>query len=135
MKERCNNPNDKGFSRYGGRGIKLCEEWEHDFSKFREWAYSTGYDETLPRGVMTIERIDVNKGYCPENCKWVTMKTQANNKRCNHLLTHNGETKTLAEWSEITKIPYHTLYKRIVTYKKDTDKSLEKGVRKYAYKT
>lgn len=80
MKHRCFNPNDKDYADYGGRGITVCDEWL-DFSTFCEWAYSTGYDDTAPRGQCTLDRIDVNGNYEPSNCRWVNMTIQRRNTR------------------------------------------------------
>ena len=80
MKNRCENPNHMHYKNYGGRGIKICPEW-HDFITFRNWAVSTGYDENAPKGQCTIDRIDVNGNYYPDNCRWVDMKTQNGNRR------------------------------------------------------
>lgn len=107
IKSRCNNPNNDSFAIYGGRGIKICDEWQ-DFSNFMAWALSNGYTDTL-----TIERIDVNGNYEPLNCKWTTMKEQGNNRRNNHFITYKGITRTIAQWSEIVGIKRNTLYARI----------------------
>ena len=81
MKERCYSPKHNRFKDYGGRGIKICEEWRNNYAAFREWAMANGYDPEAPRGACTIDRIDINGNYCPENCRWVDNKTQCDNKR------------------------------------------------------
>lgn len=113
MKERCYNENNKGYKNYGGRGISVCEEWRNSYASFKKWAIESGYDENAKYGDCTIERIDVNGDYCPENCTWVSKKKQANNTRRNHFLTYNGETHTIAEWAEITGIGYNAIRQRI----------------------
>lgn len=108
MKSRCYKPNNRAYKNYGGRGIKMCPEWENDFYAFRDWAIQNGYDESL-----SIDRIDVNGDYCPENCRWTTNKIQMNNRRSNRYITIDGVTKTMKEWSEIYGIRYQTVQKRI----------------------
>lgn len=81
MKNRCYRETDKAYENYGGRGIKICDEWLHDFKSFYDWAMANGYDENAPRGQCTLDRIDVNGNYCPKNCRWVDMKIQRNNRR------------------------------------------------------
>lgn len=94
MKERCYNPQHRSFAHYGNRGVKVCKEWYNDFKSFAEWAISNGYTDNL-----TIDRIDVNGNYCPENCRWITASEQQNNRTDSHFVTYNGQTKTIAEWA------------------------------------
>lgn len=112
MKKRCYNTKNVDYKNYGGRGITVCDEWM-DFQNFYEWAIANGYDETAPRGQCTIDRIDVDGCYEPENCRWVDRYIQMNNKRNNRILTYNGESHTLAEWCEIVNIPYSCLKSRL----------------------
>lgn len=95
MIQRCHNPNHHQYCSYGGRGITVCDEWRNDYSCFREWALKNGYAQGL-----TIDRIDNNGGYSPQNCRWATYKEQNRNKRSNRNITLNGETKCLSEWAE-----------------------------------
>lgn len=112
MKQRCYKPYHKSYSDYGGRGISVCKEWFDDFGKFREWALKNGYNESAKFGQCTLDRIDVNGNYEPNNCRFVGMKTQCNNRRNNVVLSYKDETHTIAQWSELLGIPYDTLYKR-----------------------
>jgi hypothetical protein len=81
MKSRCYNPHNKRYKYYGERGISVCDEWSNSYSVFRKWALANGYDENAPRGVCTIDRIDVDGNYEPSNCRWVDNKTNAQNKQ------------------------------------------------------
>lgn len=108
MKRRCNDPTDEQYRRYGGRGIKVCDEWHKDFMKFYNWSMENGYSDKL-----SIDRINNDKGYCPENCRWTTMKIQANNTSRNTRVKYNGETHTIAEWSDITEIKQNTITYRL----------------------
>ena len=107
MKNRCNKPTDSHFHNYGGRGISVCSEWENDFSKFSDWAIASGYTEEL-----TIDRIDNNKGYSPDNCRWVSKAAQNRNKRNSILIEYEGKTQTLSEWAREKGIHKSTLVYR-----------------------
>ena len=107
MRQRCNNPNCKSYKYYGGRGISVCREWD-DPKVFAEWAFANGYSDSL-----TLDRIDVNKGYAPDNCRWVSQKAQQNNKTTNIRYEYLGEAHTLGEWADITGIRVTTLWARI----------------------
>lgn len=107
MKARCYNPKDKSYCNYGERGIRICEEWMF-FDEFYLWSVNNGYEPEL-----SIDRINVNEDYKPENCRWVSRKIQSNNKRNNRMITYNGRTMTLTQWANETSIRPHTLRKRI----------------------
>lgn len=107
MKARCDNSNHKAYALYGGRGIAVCKEW-HSFQSFYDWAMSSGYSDDL-----TIDRINNNGNYEPSNCRWVSQKTQCNNRRNNHIVLYNGNQYTLAELAEIYGISYEKLKQRI----------------------
>lgn len=113
MKNRCYNVNDKDYNNYGGRGIEVCQNWLNDYSVFREWAYNNGYNENANLHECTIDRINVDKNYCPENCRWVDHISQCNNRRTNKLLTYNNETHTMKEWATIVGINYRVLRDRV----------------------
>lgn len=106
MKTRCYNPKYYLFKRYGGRGITVCDEWlgPDGLSNFVSWALKNGYSENL-----SLDRIDNDKGYSPDNCRWVTMKQQQNNRSNNRIITVNGVKKTMAEWADATEASYATL--------------------------
>ncbi|WP_438744902.1 hypothetical protein [Enterococcus sp. DIV1288f] len=106
MIQRTTNPKNKSFNRYGGRGIKVCDEWLK-YTNFKDWAISHGYDDSL-----TIERIDVNGMYCPDNCTWIPVKEQAINRRSTVWIEWNGERKNIKQWSDALGINYGTLHSR-----------------------
>lgn len=104
VSEHCQN--DHHWKYYAGKGVTICDEWL-DYQKFKSWSIANGYRDDL-----TIDRIDNDGDYCPENCRWVGLKAQANNKTTNVFITYNGETHTVAQWSELSGINYHTLIDR-----------------------
>lgn len=108
MIDRCTRPRVRNYNNYGGRGIKVCDEWMGNYKSFCDWALKNGYKENLE-----IDRIDCNGDYCPENCRWVTHKENNNNRRNNTLLTYKDETHTLSEWAEILGIKVPTLSYRV----------------------
>ena len=108
MKQRCYDKNNPLFKYYGKRNIKIYNEWIKDINKFFEWALNNGYNDNL-----TIERIDVNRNYEPNNCKWITKTQQGYNKTNTVLYTIEGQTKCLSEWCKLHKINYHIVYKRL----------------------
>lgn len=107
MINRCSNKKNRAYHNYGGRGIKVCDEWKNDFLGFYKWSMDNGYEDHL-----TIDRIDVNRDYSPDNCRWASYRQQGNNTRTNKRITYNGESHTLAEWSRITGISYQKLQYR-----------------------
>lgn len=121
IKYRCDNENSPSYKNYGGRGIKMCEEWSKDFMNFRDWALKSGYKDGL-----TIERIDVNQGYNSSNCCWKTKREQCYNRR--DTIRYNG--KCLSELCQEHSMPYHTVYRRITVGKMDINEALNKPIMK-----
>lgn len=109
MKQRCLNPNNKQYAYYGGRGITVCEEWLHDYSVFRKWSLENGYKDN---GQLSIDRINNDGNYEPSNCRWTDRITQANNQSNNIIISYNGKTQTLRQWSRETGILADKLYYR-----------------------
>lgn len=110
MIRRCYDKKSIGWYRYGGRGIIVCEEWRIDFDAFFDWALKNGYDDGL-----SIDRIDNDGNYTPNNCRWVTVREQARNRSTSRKAEINGETKTIVEWCEEYKMDYHRVCGRINT--------------------
>lgn len=104
--ERCHNPNDADYVRYGACGITVCQEWRNDFTQFLS---DMG---EKPEG-MELDRINNSLGYFKENCRWVTHRENCRNKSNNRLITLNGETHCLAKWTDVLELPYHAIYERI----------------------
>ena len=120
IKRRCYNENDSHYKDYGARGIGMCEEWEKSFSAFEKWAKESGYKDGD-----SLERVDVNKGYCPENCCWISMEDQAKNKRNTVWIIYNGMPKRMAEIADLENIPVKTIssrYYRFLRRHKGVDK-------------
>lgn len=107
-KSRCFDVNAQAYKHYGGRGITVCDEWKNDFHAFHDWAMANGYKKGL-----TLERIDNDKGYSPENCRWATVKEQSNNRRSNTYLEFRGEKRTISQWADFLGMHQGTLYKRL----------------------
>lgn len=108
VKTRCYYPSHKSHKNYGGRGITMCDEWKDNAKAFIDWSFSHGYSDDL-----TLDRIDSDKGYSPNNCRWVTMKVQENNRRNNHKLEYNGETHTISEWANIYGVKHGLISQRL----------------------
>ena len=104
MKQRCYNKNNAAYHDYGERGIHVCDEWQ-DFKTFWNWAWENGYKEGY-----TIERIDVNKGYNPDNCKWIPRSAQNWNRRDTRYITYKGVSKSVGEWRTILGVKHYELY-------------------------
>lgn len=121
---RCYNDNHRSHKDYGGKGIIVCKEWKDDFETFRNWALQNGYKDNL-----SIDRIDSDKNYCPENCRWATDIQQANNTSRNLVFTVDGYTDTLSNLCRKYNVPYDTVYSRIYTGKWDIKNALFKPIK------
>lgn len=108
MIQRCYNEGRPDFQWYGARGIAVCPEWRRSFPAFMAWALANGY-----QGDLTLDRIETNGPYSPGNCRWVTRKVQANNRRSNRLLTLGGRTQSMKQWAEEMGIGSDTLWRRL----------------------
>lgn len=122
MNNRC-NPQNKDSGRYGKRGISICEEWKN-YEKFAEWARDNGYKDGL-----TIERIDVNGDYCPENCTWIPLSIQARNRRTTSWVTYRGREMSLAEAAELAGLPYKQVHYRIKRSGWSVEKALSEPIK------
>ena len=131
MKKRCYSITNPSYKDYGGRGITICSEWLNSekvhnknatkgWSAFQDWAITNGYKEGL-----TIDRIDNSKGYSPDNCRWVDMESQCNNKRSNHYIEYKGDIKTLAEWCRVLSLNYDRVKQRLNSLGWSVEKAFE----------
>jgi hypothetical protein len=129
MKQRCNNTTCKDYARYGARGIKVCNEWL-DFKNFHSWAMSSGYKKNV-----TIERIDVNKGYHPDNCTWIENEKQALNREHTVKFDYKGSRYTIRELSQLAGISYYTMKGRLMNYGWNTERAVNEPAFKGKNKT
>ena len=106
MMDRCYRETAKNYLFYGGRGIAVCPEW-HNIEVFEKWVEESGFRKGL-----SLDRIDHNGDYCPENCKWATPKEQANNRRNTLVIEHNGESHTVSEWAKVLGLSKSTISNR-----------------------
>lgn len=121
MKRRCYNPNDKSYINYGGRGITVCDKWKNSFEAFYE---DVSKLPCFREKGYSLNRIDNNGGYEPNNVEWATNKEQSNNRRNNRLIEYKGETKTMSQLAEEYNIPYKKLWKRLNTFHWDIERAL-----------
>lgn len=123
MKDRCYNRNVPSYKDYGARGIRVCEQWKLDFNSFYIWAVSSGYTDFL-----TIERIDCNKDYCPENCTWIPKSQQAANRRSCVLIEHNGKVQNLSQWCKELNLNYKRVHDRMYACKMSFEEAISKPI-------
>lgn len=129
MRLRCYDERNISYNRYGGMGITICDEWKEDVKAFYDWAMANGYNDGL-----TIERIDNDGNYSTDNCRWATVKEQANNRRSNVLVTHNGKTQTMKEWANEVGIPYKVVWARMQKLGWSAERALTYPVKKGKWK-
>lgn len=118
MRSRCMYKGNSMYRNYGGRGITVCDEWLQ-FENFQLWAITSGYSEGL-----SLERIDVNGNYEPDNCKWIPLCEQSLNQRRSHMVEAFGKTQTIREWADVTGISYDTIERRLNAYGWDAEKAV-----------
>ena len=130
MRSRCTNPNRPDFKHYGGGGIKVCSRWlngDEQYSGFEYFVLDMGTPETI----LTLERLDNNKDYAPDNCVWETRATQSGNRRTNIWLEHDGKKLTVTQWAKELDIPISTLFSRLTQSKWSVEKALTTPIRRW----
>lgn len=128
--QRCTNPNHPRFAHYGGRGITICEEWRKSYREFERWALKNGYFESEKNDHQcTIDRINNDMGYSPDNCRFVNNRIQSNNRSNNQNLTCNGETHTIQEWARIMNIHDYIIRDRLWKLKWSVEKAILTPIR------
>lgn len=125
MIARCTDPKNKSYPNYGGRGIRVCAEWQNDFYAFQSWALEHGFAP-----VLTIDRIDNDGDYAPDNCRWATYVEQNNNYRRNVIIEFRGEQRTIAEWARLTGLGHALIWQRIFALKWPVSRALTEPVHK-----
>lgn len=137
MLDRCNNPNNFEYHLYGGRGIKVCDEWNADFLKFYDWAIKNGYvneSSKNRKNILTLDRIDVNGNYEPDNCRWITAKQQIRNRRNTIFVELNGKKIALGEVCENYNVDYQKMYKKVIIKNEKVENAIvELGGIDYGY--
>ena len=113
IKTRCYNEHDSHYSSYGGRGIRMCDEWRDDFKAFYDWALEHGYGQEAETERFSIDRIDVDGDYCPENCRFISMSEQQYNKTTNHMIEYKGEIMQVSKEAKLEGISEKTVFSRI----------------------
>lgn len=125
MRHRCYLKSDTNYYKYGARGIQVCDEWKNDFQTFYDWAMFHGYSDDL-----SLDRIDNDGNYCPENCRWTTRLVQANNTRRNQIIMYNGITQSLPDWCRTLNLNYKCTRTRINVYKWSVEKAFNTPTKK-----
>jgi hypothetical protein len=126
MKKRCYDTKSNRYDRYGARGIKICDEWLSDINAFRKWSIENGYKDGL-----SIDRIDNNGDYSPNNCRWVEPTEQSNNTSRTVMIEYNGKTQTLTQWANELNIPKSTLHNRLRVHGWSVERALTQPVRNH----
>lgn len=126
LRNRCNNPNKERYKSWGGKGVKVCGEW-NEYQNFKDDMFESyqSHKEIYGESNTTIDRQDNDGDYSPENCRWTTRRKQTLNKSNNHNITYKGETKTLSEWSDDLGINFHTLSNRLNSYGFSVEEAFE----------